>query len=165
MAILPLIYLFFNQTYGLHVKYVFPYFCLCVSQMLLLLWYFPLRPTCSFPRGTANTHCGMSHIDGSFLLEDKSVWDTHFQRVLGEQKRWSVSILFSSGYFRNVCTKNNQFLQSRPKSSSSAINCLGALKQKWSMNRVADIKLYCTCDYYCRMMIGSFFNICRRGWN
>lgn len=87
----------------------------CKSASVVAL-RFSIKTDLDFPRSTANIHCGVSHTDNLFLLGNESMWETYFQKILGEQKRWSVSSssVHSEMYIQKItspCSSTQSLLQ------------------------------------------------------
>lgn len=75
MGILPFIYIYFLTRHTLYKKYIsLPSSAYKPAAVVALI--LSMKTYLFFPRGTENVHCGVSHTDGSFLLEDESVWVT-----------------------------------------------------------------------------------------
>ena len=104
----------------------------------------------------------MSHANGSFLSEN----EPNVRCLIPEGSRGAEETVYispSSANSRNVYIKKQPVLAICTKVLLKCFDCLGDSQQKRSMNRVADVKLYCTCDYYPGMMIHTFFSLFKRG--
>lgn len=117
ILLLPQIY-FFKQTYLLHVKNIVPS-VVCLKATCSCCFHI-FRWDLLVLGDIGNICCGVSHANGSFLSEN----EPKVRCLIPEGSRGAEEMVYispSSANSRNVYIKNNQFLPSAPKSSSSAL--------------------------------------------